>query len=129
MHVPSSGHGADPHRKHLLQHLFYSCVRLLWALPSNGSTLLSVAYLLRACLPSCSLAMGLHVTIHYPNLILYKFNVSQTTKLKTFTQIGTRVHVQVSFSFCVDTLYICTPGVAAVNANCFRWNSIIPVRK
>jgi hypothetical protein len=36
---------------------------LLQALPRNGSTLLLVAYLLRACLSSRSLAMGLHVTI------------------------------------------------------------------
>jgi hypothetical protein len=51
------------HRKHLLRHRFYCCVHVLRALPRNGSTLLSVAYLLRACLPSRSLAMDLHVTI------------------------------------------------------------------
>jgi hypothetical protein len=36
------------HRKHLLQHWFYCCVRVMRALPRNGSTLLLVAYLLRA---------------------------------------------------------------------------------
>lgn len=59
----SSGHGADPHKKRFLQHLFHCCVRLLRALPSNGSTLLSFEYLLRASLPSRSLAMGHNVTI------------------------------------------------------------------
>jgi hypothetical protein len=38
-------------------------VRLLRELPRNGSTLLLVAYLLRACLLSRFLAMGLHVTV------------------------------------------------------------------
>jgi hypothetical protein len=32
----SNGHGADPHRKHLLQHLFYCCLPVLRTLPSDG---------------------------------------------------------------------------------------------
>jgi hypothetical protein len=59
----SNGHSADPHRKHLLQHLLYCCVRVLRALPSNISTLLLVAYLSQAGLPSCCLAMGICFTI------------------------------------------------------------------
>jgi hypothetical protein len=59
----SNGHGADPHRKHLLQHLFYCCVSVLRTLLNNGSTLLLVVYLLRACLQSRCLAMGTCVTI------------------------------------------------------------------
>jgi hypothetical protein len=39
-------------------------VCVLLELPRNGFTLLLVAYLLRACLQSRSLATGLHVTIH-----------------------------------------------------------------
>jgi hypothetical protein len=58
----------NPHRKHLLRHWFYCCVRVLRPLPRNGSTLLLVAYLLRACLPRRSLAMGLYVTILKLNL-------------------------------------------------------------
>jgi hypothetical protein len=54
---------SDRHWKHLLQHRLYCCVRVLRALPRNGSTLLLVEYLLGACLPRRSLAMGLHVTI------------------------------------------------------------------
>jgi hypothetical protein len=53
----------EQNKKHLLRHRFYCCVGVLWALPRNGSTLLLVEYLLRACLPSCSLGMDLYVTI------------------------------------------------------------------
>lgn len=53
----------EPHTKHLLQHQFYCCVRVLRALSRNGTTLLLVAYLLQDCLPSRSIAKGLHVTI------------------------------------------------------------------
>jgi hypothetical protein len=59
----SNGHGADPHKKYLLQHLFYGCLRVLRALPSNGSTLLLVAYLLPACLLSRCLTMGICIKI------------------------------------------------------------------
>jgi hypothetical protein len=48
----SNGHTADPYRKRLLQQLFCCCVRVLRALPSNGSAPLLVAYLLPACLQS-----------------------------------------------------------------------------
>jgi hypothetical protein len=60
--LPNNGY-VNPHRKHLLRHPFYCCVRVLRALPKNGSTLLLVVYLLRASLPSRSLATGLHVTV------------------------------------------------------------------
>jgi hypothetical protein len=53
----------EPHRKHILRHRFYCCVHVLRALPRNGSTLLLVACLLRACLPRRSLAVGLHITM------------------------------------------------------------------
>jgi hypothetical protein len=55
----------EPHRKHLLRHWFYCCVRVhvFRALPRNESSLLLVAYLLRACLPRRSLAMNLYVTL------------------------------------------------------------------
>jgi hypothetical protein len=53
----------EPHRKHLLRHRFCSCVRVVLSLPRNESTLFLVAYLLRTCLPSRSLAMDLYVTI------------------------------------------------------------------
>jgi hypothetical protein len=38
------------HRKNILRHLFYCCVRILSPLPRNGSILLLVLYLLRASL-------------------------------------------------------------------------------
>jgi hypothetical protein len=60
----------EPHRKHRLRHRFYCCMRVLRALSRNGSTVLLVAYLLRAYLPSRSLTMGLHVTIHLESLKL-----------------------------------------------------------
>jgi hypothetical protein len=44
----------EPRRKYLLQQRFSCCGRLEM-----------VAYLLRACLPSRSLAMDLHVTIYF----------------------------------------------------------------
>jgi hypothetical protein len=47
----------------LSRHRLY-CVRLLKVLPRNGPTLFLVEYLLRACLPSRSLAIGLHVTMY-----------------------------------------------------------------
>jgi hypothetical protein len=50
-------------------------VRVLRALPSNGSTLLLVAYLLRACLPSRCLAMGICVTLYW--YLLNLFLISQ----------------------------------------------------
>jgi hypothetical protein len=46
-----------------------SCVRVLRALPRNGSTLLLVVYLFWAWLLSRCLAMGLHVTV-FSNLLL-----------------------------------------------------------
>jgi hypothetical protein len=52
----------ESHRKHLLQHWFYCCVRVLRELPRNGSALL-VEYLLRACLPRRSRAVGLYIAI------------------------------------------------------------------
>jgi hypothetical protein len=48
----NNGHGADPHRKHFLQQLFYYCVRVLRLLFSSGSALLLVAYFLRSSLQS-----------------------------------------------------------------------------
>jgi hypothetical protein len=66
----------NPHRQHLLQHLFYCCVSVLQALPSNGSTLLLVEYLLRACLPSRCLAMGMCVTICCNQRIYMTFSIS-----------------------------------------------------
>jgi hypothetical protein len=56
---------ANPHRKHLLQHRFYCCVRVLRVLPRNWSTLLLVAYLLWTSLPRRSLATDLHVTLSF----------------------------------------------------------------
>jgi hypothetical protein len=66
----SNGYGADPHTKHYLQHLFCCCVTILRPLRSNGSTLLLVSYLLRACLPSPWLAIGTCVTTCTSNLLL-----------------------------------------------------------
>jgi hypothetical protein len=76
----SNGHAAGQHRKHLLQHLFYCCVRVSRALPSNAPTLLLVAYLLRACLPSRCLAMGICVTIH--------------TGIRTYTDLQAYIHTR-----------------------------------
>jgi hypothetical protein len=53
----------EPHRKHLLRHQLCCCVRVLRALPRDGSTVLLVEYLVRACLPRRSLAMSLHLTV------------------------------------------------------------------
>jgi hypothetical protein len=63
--LPSNGY-MHTHIENLShKHWFCCCVHVLWALPRNGSTLLLVAYLLRVCLPSHSLAMGrLHVTLY-----------------------------------------------------------------
>jgi hypothetical protein len=64
----SNEHRGGPHRKHLLQHLFY-CVRELRALLSNRSTLLLVTYLLRARSPNRCLAMGICITIYKNDLV------------------------------------------------------------
>jgi hypothetical protein len=54
----------EQHKKKLLLHRRYCCLHVWQALPRNESTLLLVAYLLRACLPSPPQAMGLHVPVH-----------------------------------------------------------------
>jgi hypothetical protein len=46
--------------------VFCCCVRVLWSLPSNRSTLMLAAYLLRACLLSRCLAMSICVTVFFP---------------------------------------------------------------
>jgi hypothetical protein len=45
-------------------------MRLLRSLPRNGCTVLLVAYLLRACLPSPYLATGRHITIYLADIFI-----------------------------------------------------------
>jgi hypothetical protein len=61
-----------PHRKHFLRYRFYCCVCVLRTLPRNGSTLLLDEYLLRACLPTRSLAMSQYKTLNTWKLFTYK---------------------------------------------------------
>jgi hypothetical protein len=63
----SNGHGAHPHKKHLLQHLFYCCVCVC-------CLAMGLLYCwLRACLPSRCLAMGICVTLLLSYIIHIRF--------------------------------------------------------
>jgi hypothetical protein len=106
--VASNVHGADPHKN-------TSC---------NACYIAACVYCER-----CT-ALGLHALMHCLNLIVYKFNVFRVKrKLQHLHKLELVFIYKFCYRFHADTLYICTPGAAAVNANCLRWNSIISVRK